>query len=158
LWFLLPAGKGSRDEASRWSRDEPAGVYPVGHGERRVVQAGVYGNPRQRFRCLGEVVNEQTGELRQYHRFMPLLRTESAVCDNCDSEVLATLTGQLTSLRVPNPRGPGRFVGVVPAPSLPHPTNGQLGYLAIASPVHDRPGRSQSRRPPPCLVPARTTG
>lgn len=62
-----------------------------GHAQRPVVKDGSYGKPpRQLFRCIGEVVNQKTGEVRQFHRFTPspprLLR-EFAVCDNCDNKV-----------------------------------------------------------------------
>jgi hypothetical protein len=62
-----------------------------GHAARRVVKDGSYGKPpRQRFRCIGEVSNQKTGEVRQFHRFTPSpprLLAESAVCDTCDNEV-----------------------------------------------------------------------
>ena len=51
----------------------------------------MYGQPpRQRFRCFGEVVNERTGELRDFHRFVPVLPrllVEAGVCDTCECEV-----------------------------------------------------------------------
>ena len=51
----------------------------------------MYGQPpRQRFRCLGRVVNERTGEIRDFHRFVPALPrllVEAGVCDTCESEV-----------------------------------------------------------------------
>lgn len=56
-----------------------------------MVKDGVYGRPpRQRFRCIGDVVNERTGEVRGFHRFapeLPRLLVEAGVCDTCDSEV-----------------------------------------------------------------------
>jgi len=55
------------------------------------VKDGSYGKPpRQLFRCIGEVVNPKTGEVRQFHRFTPSpsrLLSESAVCDTCDTAV-----------------------------------------------------------------------
>jgi len=55
------------------------------------VKDGAYGKPpRQRFRCIGEVVNQKSGEVRQFHRFTPSpprLLAEFAVCDSCDNKV-----------------------------------------------------------------------
>jgi hypothetical protein len=60
-----------------------------GHASRPVVKDGVYGSPpRQRFRCVGPVVNQKTGELRQFHRFtpaLPRLLAAAGSCDVCDS-------------------------------------------------------------------------
>lgn len=62
-----------------------------GHASRRVTKDGRYGSPeRQLFRCLGNVINERTGEVRGYHRFAPetpRVMTASGVCDTCESEV-----------------------------------------------------------------------
>jgi hypothetical protein len=62
--------------------DLPACPRP-GHESRRVVKDGVYGTPpRQRYRCLGEVVNPVSGEVRSFHRFTPPLpRLIAAPCD-----------------------------------------------------------------------------
>jgi hypothetical protein len=71
-----------------------------GHGERPVVKDGTYGSPlRQRFRCIGPVVNSKTGELRHFHRFapeLPRLQTAGGVCDTCDSKV-STHAGPIVS-------------------------------------------------------------
>jgi len=40
--------------------------------------------------CVGEVVNERTGEVRGFHRFvrdLPLRVIEGGVCDTCESPV-----------------------------------------------------------------------
>lgn len=56
-----------------------------------MVKDGSYGTPpRQLFRCIGEVVNERTGEVRGFHRFtptLPRLMTASGVCDTCEGPV-----------------------------------------------------------------------
>jgi hypothetical protein len=57
-----------------------------GHEGRRVMKDGVYGNPpRQRYRCVGEVVNPATGSTSPFHRFT--LSPEAAIgpCDVCGS-------------------------------------------------------------------------
>jgi hypothetical protein len=42
-----------------------------------VVKDGQYGSPRrQRYRCVGQVVNPVTGEVRPFHRFVPPLPKE----------------------------------------------------------------------------------
>lgn len=55
------------------------------------MKDGAYGRPpRQRFRCIGEVVNEKTGEIRGFHRFVPALPrlvVAAAVCDVCEGHV-----------------------------------------------------------------------
>jgi hypothetical protein len=46
----------------------------------------------QRYRCVGEVVNEVTGEVRKFHRFTTKLPRQAApggVCDTCDNAVRA---------------------------------------------------------------------
>ena len=64
-----------------------------GHEARPVVKDGKYGTPaRQRFRCVGEVVNETSGEVRSFHRFVPELPrhvVQRGTCDTCDHEFSA---------------------------------------------------------------------
>jgi hypothetical protein len=73
-----------------------------GHGERKVVKDGTYGRPpRQRFRCVGEVVNTTTGEVRGFHRFVPELprhHVHHGTCDTCANPV-ATHEGPVVSRR-----------------------------------------------------------
>jgi hypothetical protein len=53
------------DRASGGPARNQLGCPGPRHAARRVVEDGVYGQPpRQRFRCVGEVVNERTGEVR----------------------------------------------------------------------------------------------
>jgi hypothetical protein len=63
----------------------------TGHGDRPVVKDGQYGSPpRQRYRCIGEAVNEVTGEVRSFHRFttkLPRQAVSAGVCDTCDNTV-----------------------------------------------------------------------
>ena len=62
-----------------------------GHEACSVVKDGQYGTPlRQRYRCLGEVVNPVTGEIRRYHRFVPAtsrILVKRATCDTCDNHI-----------------------------------------------------------------------
>lgn len=55
------------------------------------MKDGQYGTPlRQRYRCLGRVVNPATGEVREFHRFVPVtprIYVESATCDTCDNHI-----------------------------------------------------------------------
>ena len=61
---------------------------------------GTYGRPpRQRFRCVGDVVNVRTGEVRPFHRFtevLPRRTTQASVCDTCDNHV-APHQGRVTT-------------------------------------------------------------
>lgn len=71
--------------------DEKLPVCPrPGHESRRVVKDGVYGTPpRQRYRCVGEVVNPTTGKISQFHRFTPPLpRLLAEPCDVCGTTEL----------------------------------------------------------------------
>ena len=65
-----------------------------------MVKDGAYGSPpRQRFRCIGPVVNERTGEIRRFHRFtppLPRLMSPAGSCDVCDSTLHAH-TGPVSS-------------------------------------------------------------
>jgi hypothetical protein len=55
------------------------------------VKDGQYGSPpRQRYRCIGEVVNPKTGQVRKFHRFtteLPRQAVPAGVCDTCDNQV-----------------------------------------------------------------------
>jgi hypothetical protein len=59
------------------------------HADPPVVKDGVYGSPpQQRFRCVGPVVNQKTGDLHPFHLFTPMLPrllAASGSCDVCDS-------------------------------------------------------------------------
>ena len=49
-----------------------------GHDERPVVKGGQYGSPRrQRYRCVGLVVDPKTGKVRPFHRFVPPLHRQA---------------------------------------------------------------------------------
>lgn len=58
-----------------------------GHQFRKVTKDGVYGTPpRQRYRCIGEVINPETGEVRNFHRFTPVVpRLVGESCESCGS-------------------------------------------------------------------------
>lgn len=45
-----------------------------GHEHRKVIKDGTYGTPpRQRYRCIGDVVSRQSGKVSGFHRFTPLV-------------------------------------------------------------------------------------
>ena len=93
------------DRASGGPARNQLGCPGPRHAARRVVEDGVYGQPpRQRFRCVGEVVNERTGEVSGLHRCLPVaprLLVEAASATPAGVSAPLQRSGELTRLRLP---------------------------------------------------------